>query len=473
MTTATPPAMTPAPADNEPIFEGGETSITPRQARQLHAAVHIDAQARQGRLHRLERYNNMFGPRWGLLGDKDLAFLKPMRTHIFKVWLAVGRDETQRSATDAYVQQASDLCDELLVNLGGHGLISKEGMSHAAFEECVYQTIDRLVRMFPKVRYVEALNEYEGTDGKSWTTQTMDEYARLYELFAHAVDRVNADRLPKEQVMLGGPVTCTFSESSLGTVLNYLADKQLRLDFVSYHQYLFGSFRGKPSRVKHETEIVRSMLRRRDLRDDVPIFVTETGVFPQGPNAGTTDREADIVTQAPAMLAKGYQYMEAGPGHAVPFQWVVRHGQNSRKNQLARGRDGVPTPYGNALRALSMLHDTRIKAQSDALSQDGQGVAALAGVEGENKLAVLVWNYQWIDGRDSYEVTLPMSGLPAGGWRLQRYLIDRAHSNYRATPDQPGLAMVEESSVQAVEGRLVIRQALGVNAVALLMLERL
>jgi hypothetical protein len=65
------------------------------------------------------------------------------------------------------------------------------------------------------------------------------------------------------------------------------------------------------------------------------------------------------------MASFAYWFMESSKN--VPFQWLLRHDTNGRKDQLvSHGPDGKPiltdtfTPYGNYLLMLSKLKNIRV-----------------------------------------------------------------------------------------------------------------
>jgi hypothetical protein len=175
--------------------------------------------------------------------------------------------------------------------------------------------------------------------------------------------------------------------------------------------------------------------------------------------------------------------------NTYPFNWVVRHAGEERKDQLiTRARDGkhiavrgtenaedLPintfTPYGNAMKMMALLKRERVRAQSDALAK-GKGIYSIA-TKDQYGAAVMVWNYQHID-QQSYKVTIDMGTLPEnlrGKTLCQRmYRIDDKVSNYWANPNTANLQQVSATMVKPTE-RHSASVNLMANALQLVVLE--
>jgi len=436
------------------------------------ATVRVNAADKLGAFVRPEQYNNRFGLA-DLLGPGDLAFLRGLRLRIVRVWGRPTADAEALSRYDEYLRTSADLADEMLMSVGGYEAVRDGELGMDAYAGRVEQLLLDVKTRHPKLRYVECLNEYRCADGSWDNPARFDEYFAYYRRFAEVIDELNARELPGPPLALGGPVTCDFHEADLAEFLDRVKQAGTRLDFVSYHQYQYGrGFHGRPAVLGFEKQIVRGLLARRGLDANISIFITEHGVLPEGPQREAADVEADAIVQAAAMPTAALSYMNSGPGHPIPFQWVTRHGQNERKNQLAPGRDGMPTPYGNVLKMLSMLKAERLAAACDATDSGGLGVHVLATGDAAG-LAVMVWNYQWVARRDRYAVRLEVDSLDnafrTAGFRVERFLVDAEHGNFRRTPESPQMAKVTEESMAPV-GTYRTTFPLAVNAVSLLVL---
>jgi xylan 1,4-beta-xylosidase len=129
------------------------------------------------------------------------------------------------------------------------------------------------------------------------------------------------------------------------------------------------------------------------------------------------------------------------------------------------------------------------KIMSDGVRGEAD-VAALASMD-SNRLSILVWHYHDDDlpGPDA-AVDLTITGLPGGGLRATRYLIDRDHSNafeqwkklgspakpteeqYKQMEAAGKLAMVEPPALPVKSGKTSVKFDLARQGVTLLLIER-
>lgn len=425
------------------------------------ATVFVDAGKPVGPLERLEQYNNLFGPKHGLLHERDMQWLRQFDLRLLKAWLPTRTPDKYAG----YLAQASALAQAVMVNLGGAAEEVLDGrLSPEAYSRQVEQCLARYVELCPNIRYVECLNEFL-RPGTHWSdVRRWPAYVEFFEAFRRAVDRVNEQLPAPRRLLLGGPVATHPGVGSFHRFLTLAAQRGLTLDFLSYHQYLFGNRRGNPAIVRLENLDLRPLLQATGQNRDMPIFVTEYGVFPQGTarSEGTSRFDRDVLTQAAGMLSTGLQYLDSGPSHPMPLHWVVRHGQNARKNQLVAGEPGVPTPYGNAMTLQRMLASQRVAALTEALEMHGIGVNVLASRD-DHRLTVLLWNYQWTNRRRVYTVDVELSGFAPS--RAACYRIDETYGNYLAGPHHTGL------KAQSLTPSTSVRLDLGVNHICLLVFE--
>jgi hypothetical protein len=240
----------------------------------------------------------------------------------------------------------------------------------------------------------------------------------------------------------------------------YAADKDpaKRLDFISFHRYDFD--KNKPARAQGDDALIGAQLKKHGLSDDLPVFVTEMGVF-GGRRTVSQDVAHDQVIQAAAMSSIFYHYNQQ-PGIQA-MHWVTQHVYNDRKTQIL---DNLHlTPYGASLK-MAHLHKTRqIAAKSDALGDDGLGIYVVASAD-DTGLAIQVWNYQY-SGTKEYTATVEIANLgePFAGRQviIRRYLIDSTHS----TAKQGSLQMVDQKKVPH-DGSLTGKIQLESNSLCLL-----
>ena len=275
----------------------------------------------------------------------------------------------------------------------------------------------------PTIGYLEAENEPD-----------VSTYYPTYRFIYQVVNAVNAMDLPGPKIKVGGPVTDVFTTNRIGKFLDDYAadtDKNKKLDFISYHEYLInisgtGAWdkeKTDPAQVAGQRAKVDTMLADHHL-PKVPVLVTETGVFP-GSRKTPLGIDADYHIQAAGLASLHYWYL-AHPG-ITPFHWTVHHPDNDRKSMFADTDTGAARPYYNMMRMQAMLPDTRYAATSDRLSAKGIGVYGLAAADAGH-VAVMSWNYQWM-GQASYDSKVVLSGF-TGKFLTSNVLVTR----YRIAP---------------------------------------
>ncbi len=269
---------------------------------------------------------------------------------------------------------------------------------------------------YPNIEFIEAENELMDT--------YMTVYYASYKLINQAVNAVNAKNLPGVQLKIGGPTTSAPSTWYIGKFLdNYTndTDPNKKLDFISYHQYLFNDTKDNPAQVATERSTINSLLSARGL-PALPVYISETGIF-QVDVSSPLGLPADYNIQAAGITAMYYFYVNQP--NMYPFSWTVRHPTNPRKNLFVDYLGGVPRPFYNALEMMTMLPNTRFSSTT-SLDVNGLGVGTLAGGT-STKVAVLSWNYQWVNPT-SFSVDLLLKNLPEAfkiqNVRVERYLLD-------------------------------------------------
>ncbi len=457
-----------------------------------------------------ERYNNFTRwNRWQPQRDADIRFLNEQGLHgeIYKVWVDAERihdpktDTYDYSGLDDYLADASLVSDELLMVMDTRISVRDMGRSPADIKPIIKRIMTDLKARFPRIRYVEAFNEPDHNLAKNVTPAGLYDY---YKVYYEAVNEINRELQPQVPLELGGPGYMQYNETWMYAFLDrYAADTSpdKKLDFLSWHAYgrfpegtgdsggprAFHFYKGNPSEVASERELLNAALESRGLDTNIPAFITETGIYP-GPSYDTKDDpRPDYLIGAAGVPSLHYWYMEQP--NTYPFNWVVRHSGEERKDQLiSRARDGkhiavrgsenaddlptnIFTPYGNALLMMSKLKDERVEAVSSTL-KDGLGVYAIA-TKDEYGAAVMLWNYQSTNS-DSHTVTVDMKDLPKNLRNKkvsQRvYRVDAEISNYWADPETANLQMVSESIVELGKGYRV-PVSLTPNALELIVLE--
>jgi hypothetical protein len=480
------------------------------------AMIIIDFGTSRGTLLRTERYNNLTrAHRFVEQRDADVAFFNEQGLHgrIYRVWIIVediynaDTGQYNYAGIDDYLADVSRLSDELLVVLDTRESMGKLRRTPEQISAPVKTILRHIKERHPQVKYIEPFNEPDHNLRDYLKPEQLYDYYRVY---YKAVNEVNRELNPKIPLLIGGPVTGSCGspwappgQNNMGWIPKFLdayaadTDPGKRLDFISYHAYGFFKnqkdcsdyqpIRTDPSILAGQRARTDEELRKRGLDVNIPSFITETGGYPGPSYDNKQDPRPDYLRQAAIMASYMYWYLENPKD--VPFNWVLRHSQEERKDQLVtRARDGehmsvkggdnakdLPTrtftPYGNQMLMFSKLKKERVAAQSNAL-QAGKGVYVLA-TQDDSGAAVMVWNYQQT-GTQQYHVTIDMGQLPAslrGNTLRQRmYRIDDKISNYWGNPNTANLQQISDVAVKT-GGRHSLTVDLSANALQLILLE--
>lgn len=463
------------------------------------ATVTINFAKSRGAFLHPERFNNLSRARtYSETRDADVAFFNEQGLHgdTYKVWVDAHLIYDAKSGaynfdgiTD-YLTDASRLSDKLLMVMDTRVMIRDEAASPAQLKPVIKTIMRELKQRFPQILYVEAFNEPDHNLAKSVTPAGLYDY---YVPYYEAVHELNRELKPKMPLQLGGPGFMQFNNEWLRAFLDrYRDDKSphKRLDFVSWHGYgrfpegtgdkngprAYHFYKADPSEVAAERGRLEAELATRGLDTKIPAFITETGIYPGPSFDHAGDPHPDYLIGAAGVPSLHYWYMESP--RTVPFNWVLRHFSEERKDQLiTRAGNGKPvptrifSPYGNAMAMMAKLKEERVAATSSAL-KEGKGIYAIA-TKGRSGVAVMAWNYQHT-GTQAYRVTIDMGRLPPAlrnkPLRQRLYRIDDQLSNYWANPETANLQQVADARVAAGSTANVTVE-LSPNALELVVLE--
>lgn len=474
------------------------------------ATVTVDFNKSRGKFLHPERYNNLSRwSGWRPQRDADVRFLNEQGLHgaVYKVWVDAERIHDPKTnaynyeGLDDYLADASLMSDELLMVMDTRVSVRDMGRSPADIKPIIKRIMTDLKRRFPQIRYVEAFNEPDHNLAKSVTPAGLYDY---YKVYYEAVNEINRELQPQVPLEIGGPGYMQYNEKWMYAFLDrYAADSSpdKRLDFLSWHAYgefpegtgdsggprAYHFYKGNPSEVVGQRKQLEAALKSRGLDTKIRAFITETGIYPGPSFDNPADPKPDYLIGAAGVPALHYWYMEQP--NTYPFNWVVRHSTEERKDQLlTRVRDGrhapvkgadnveglptnIFTPYGNAMKMMAKLKKERVGARSSALV-DGKGIYSIA-TKDEYGVAVMVWNYQHVE-QQRYNVTIEMGDLPAnlrGKMLCQRmFRIDDKVSNYWGNPETANLQQVAATIVQPTR-RHSLTVDLTPNALQLVTLE--
>ena len=486
-----------------------DISPPPASGSDQSATVTVDFAASRGAFMHPERFNNVSRPTtFPQSRDADVAFFNEQGLHgsIYRVWVDTHLIHNARTGAydytivEDYLKDLSRLSDNLLVVLDTRVQVRDRKATPAQIKPVIKTILRELKQRFPSIRYIEAFNEPDHNMAKAVSPQQLyDYYVPYYEV----VNELNRELKPQVPLELGGPALTSFRREWLDPFLDrYAADTNpgKRLDFISYHGYglfqgggspeegplAFHMYKGDPSEVAVHRAELEAALRSRGIDAGIPGFITELGIYP-GPSFDTRDdARPDYLINAAGVPSLLYWFMEQP--HTIPFNWVLRHKTEERKDQLiTRADDGKPTvvsagddaplptrtftPYGNAMVMLSRLKDERVVARSDALA-GGKGIYAIATKDGTGA-AVMVWNYQHTGAR-SHRVNIDFGQLPASlrgrALRQRQFRIDDQVSNYWANPATANLQQVSDTTI-APTNRHQLTLDLTANALQLVVVE--
>lgn len=420
------------------------------------ATITVNANTNQGTLFRMEAYNNVSGVNTGAATrDADYAFMNSQGLHskILRVWVSDGLYDAATGTYNYsnyynYLNSVSSLmADEILMCIPGNVLIDSRAYTPAQVKPVVKNIIKHFKNLYPKIKYIEALNEPDLFINTNITTANLYSY---YKVFYEAVNEVNAELSPAVPLQVGGAAISSFKYYSnwVSALLDGYRDDVSagkKLDFISYHTY---SYKENPKETSTIRPIVEGWLSSRGLSTTIPTLVTETGLFPGAATSGT--EEDDALVQAAGMAS--YVYWEIGSQYNIPFNWVQRHAAEVRKDQLVTRPNSYSdrlTPYGNSLKMFGMMKPTRIAATTNTMDANGLGVYGLA-TKDANGISVLVWNYQHTATQD-YFTNLSVNNLSAvfssAGIRKKVYRIDQRTSNYYYNVGYCNLQLVDDTVI--------------------------
>ncbi len=191
-----------------------------------------------------------------------------------------------------------------------------------------------------------------------------------------------------------------------------------------------------------EAEIDRA-LEKASLSTDIPIFVTEIGYALQWKE----DPKKNL-WQAAGMTA--YQYQARHAENLRLFPWVQYHSEK-QISMVQFDTDLRMTPFGAAVKMLTMHKGQEVAAVSSAMAESGAGLGALATMD-RTGLVVEIWNLQ--PNSRNVDVRVLVKNIPeelrSSSFRVRRYLIDSKHSNCFSKENAlGGLELIEETTQPA------------------------
>ena len=464
------------------------------------ATVAVDFAKSRGPFVHPERYNNVSRARsWAPQRDADVAFFNTSGLHgkVYRTWVdaeqinPVGTDTYDFTRLYDYFDDLSRLSDNLLMVMDTRVSIRDNHRTPQQIKPVIKKIMLHLKHLYPKIRYIEAFNEPDHNLAKTINPEQLYDY---YKVYYEAVNEINRELNPAIPLEVGGPAFMQYNTTWTRAFLDgFKADPSpaKRLDFFSWHGYgrfpegtgeaggprAYSFYKDDPTQVAKERGQFDAEMRSRGLNANIPAFITETGIYPGPSFDNKDDPRPDYLIGAAGVPALHYWYIENPK--VYPFNWVVRHSSEERKDQLVSraGSDrktpltNTFTPYGNSMAMMAKLKDERVVAQSSAL-QHGKGVYAIA-TKDRTGAAVMVWNYQHT-GTQDYRTTIAMGNIPPAlrnkSVCQRRYRIDDKVSNYWSNPAAANLQQVSATVIRPA-ARHSVSVDLTPNALELVTLE--
>ena len=435
------------------------------------AVVNVDCAVTLGNFLHFERYNNFESSMEFVdYRDADVKFYNESGLHgkIYRVWF-MGNNyynestgKVDISSMSDYLSDASEISEYLLVNCSHLGVVRGWNVSEDEKIDRLAKILKELKISFPKIKYIEATNEPDyAQEGV-----TPNNYYNTYKIYYKAVNKVNVDLKPEIPLLVGGPAVSQFTLEWLKPFLNaYVEDPSTdkRIDFISYHGYytkpdsVYILFKDNPSLVKDQHTILNKELASRNMSTDIPVFITEMGIYPGPSFDDFVTMKNDHLRQAAGMASLFYWYITTSD-NTYPFNWVMRHRKEGRKDQLVTRDEkgqlfihtGKFTPYGNMMLMMSKMKDIRILATTSTKIEEGKGLYSLAA-KNSSGISIMIWNFQ-SKNTEGFDASLRVDNLPAGlrekNVNVKLYKIDGETSNYHANLENCNLQMVEEKTIE-------------------------
>jgi len=310
---------------------------------------------------------------------------------------------------------------------------------------------------------VERWAVWNEPDGPGFWTGTMGDYLDLYSVTARAVHEIDQD------TPIGGPELSNLEQGSqpwIESLFRRAARDQLPLDYISVHDYS-----GDLDNLSEMRQVVDAHAERNGFKTPFPIVIGEFNwsnrtMHEQGrPGPFHTDLwhirafgSAYTSSYLARLLAtpgiESLIYSHTSYCCTVGDERLETVDRNPRRGGYAALQLLGPNfeqwaPY-NALRGWrAVLGDDRLRRIDDL----PPGVHAYAGRDrARGRIGIALSSWGWAQRRPR-AVTVDLRALPAGRWRMRRYVVDEHHSSrWDIAEDRSDGARADE--LQLVEQRI-------------------
>ncbi len=265
------------------------------------------------------------------------------------------------------------------------------------YGEMIYQTVKHLnVEKGFGVKF----SVWNEPNVKFWMG-TQEELHKIAEVTTRAIKRADPNS------MSGGPATAGFAPDWIEAFVQYYAENDLPLDFVSWHYYYwYAKQAGRVKSFSQQIETVNDIIKKYPSVGDPKYYITEWAYdWKVSDLLGPTFNGAFVAQSLFEMLEGGV----AGATYCGNLGWL-----------------DAPDPAAQAFKFFNLLEDFRIRAEVDG-KDSGVGILA-TGTYG--RIALMVWNYpddEGASGVESRSVSINLNNLGAGAYRVKRQLVDPDH----------------------------------------------
>lgn len=450
------------------------------------AAITVDCAQQTGDVMRIEQ-SNVNSTTSKLPGENARAWLQSMKHKTIRTWLALstinrsGYNYNYSGGVPVETSLAfySTCTDSLLIALTAYNSTTSNPLpgdgKGPLFQNYIKQVIIYYKTKYPKIKYIQAGNEPD------WAGETAAYYYEVYKEYYKAVNAANAalGLAGDSKILLGNAAFTSNSNSFTGTmtyanqfIALYAADTDPNktLDFFSLNCYTDS---GNPKLFETVKSQISAALSAKGLAAR-PLFISEYGLVGGTYIPSAWTQEQAMTAWAPAQLAKAFYLYEGGTDRV--FNWCINHGEILHKSELTDiSNNAYPNPYGYMLMAARevSLRGTRVKTTSSKVNAQGLGMNALAAMGNNKGIAVLVWNFNYINYKPDETISVQIKNIPQAQFpdkiNAKIYLIDSKNNNVYINPTQTSFTPVSDSQYD-YSATLSVPLKLEGNAVALVLL---
>lgn len=263
--------------------------------------------------------------------------------------------------------------------------------------------------------YYEVWNEPDLETFGKWSIYGGKDYKTLY--YYSVLGAGNAQSVNK--FFIGGPVTTKIYKNWLTTFLRFAKEKNIRVDFISWHHYSKNT-----NDYTQDMVNIDSWLSTPEFEQyrNLPRIISEWGYDSEpNPIAHTNVGAAHTVASIRNLIEQGLE---------MAFGFEVKDGPEPRWGILSFSGEKKPRYY--ALTMLNALEGYRLKIEGE-----GSFVKALASFW-QNKIAVVMVNYD--EGNTNIEsVPLTLTNVPIGSYTVTQHTLDGQSSQESITVGEDGM----------------------------------